>query len=670
MKIVVISGRSSLARAVRVIKTADQPLSAASVPPMKAVMPRPGMGGVPHRSGAKRRAVLGVGALGVVFGDIGTSPLYAFQDIFAGVHPIEAIEPRVLGAVSLVFWTLTLVVSFKYVLIVMRADNDGEGGVIALAALAVRSGIRTARGRMVLMGLGILGAALFYGDGMITPAISVLSAVEGLEVAAPGLSSWVLPAAIVVLVLLFLAQRHGTARVGMAFGPIMFIWFIAIGVFGLLSLIQTPHVLAAISPGYAISFIAAEPLLAFFALGSVVLCVTGAEALYADMGQFGRAPIRMSWFAIVTPALYLTYFGQAALVIRDPKTAVNPFYLMVPGALQWPMVILATIATVIASQAVISGAFSMTRQAMRLDYLPRMTVKHTSATERGQIYVPAVNWFLMVAVLVLIVGFRSSDNLASAYGIAVTGTFVITTTMITFVARRHWRVSGWIVFPVAGVLFVIDMAFFLSNLTKFEHGGWFPLVVAFVIFVLLTTWRRGQDLMRKRMAALSPPLADFAREVARSRPTVVPGTAVYTAIDSGSAPYALVQHAKLLHVIAEQSIIVRVHTVGKPRTAPEERVSVSQSVPGFTQVDLHYGFMERPDIQSALATVATQGVAIDPATTTYIVHFATVEPSPTAQMWMPRQVMYVAMNRLSIDPPPFMSLPVDRVLEVGTIVRL
>lgn len=619
---------------------------------------------------AKRRAMLGVGALGVVFGDIGTSPLYAFQDIFAGVNEIQPIEPRVMGAVSLVFWTLTLVVSFKYVLIVMRADNDGEGGVIALAALAVRSGIRTARGRKILMGLGILGAALFYGDGMITPAVSVLSAVQGLEIAAPGLSAWVLPVCIAVLVVLFLAQRHGTGRVGMTFGPIMFVWFIAIGIFGLISLVHTPQVLTAISPTYAIAFFTAEPLLAFLALGSVVLCVTGAEALYADMGQFGRGPIRISWFAIVTPALYLTYFGQAALVIRDPSAAVNPFYLMVPTVLQWPMVILATIATVIASQAVISGAFSMTRQAMRLDYLPRMTVKHTSATERGQIYVPEVNWFLMIAVIVLVVGFRTSDNLASAYGIAVTGTFVITTTVITFVARRLWRISGWIVFPVAAVLFVIDMAFFLSNLTKFDHGGWFPLAVALVIFFLLTTWRRGQYLMIKRLASLSPPLADFARHVAKIKPTVVPGTAVYTTVDSGSAPQALVQHANLLHVIAEQSVIVRVHTVDKPRTAPEERVSVSQSVPGFIQVDMYYGFMERPDIHTALATISAEGLQINPATTTYIIHLATVEPSLSAPMWLPRQALYTAMHRLSIDPPPFLQLPIDRVLEVGTIVRL
>ena len=456
---------------------------------------------------------LSLGSLGIVFGDIGTSPLYAFQEIFAGPHDIDATPDRVLGAASLVFWTLTLIVSVKYVLIVMRADNDGEGGIMALAALATSAPLRSPRVRVALMTLGIAGAALFYGDGMITPAVSVLSAVEGLEVAEPALADAVLPIAVAVLVALFLVQRFGTARIGRAFGPVMLLWFVVIGVFGLLGVLAHPQVLAAVSPSHAIGFFVGEPWAAFLALGSVVLCVTGAEALYADMGHFGRAPIRVSWFAVATPALYLTYLGQAALVVTDPAAAQNPFYLLVPDALQLPMVVLATVATVIASQAVITGLFSMTSQAVRLDYLPRLTIRHTSGLERGQVYVPAVNWVLMVAVVGLVLAFQDSSNLASAYGIAVTGTFVITTSLITVVARTRWHVPLWALVPVSGLFLVIDLSFFLANLTKFGHGGWFPLVVALVVFTLLTTWRAGRVLLRSRVADLSVPMPDFLAEV-------------------------------------------------------------------------------------------------------------------------------------------------------------
>lgn len=631
---------------------------------------------VKHRAGKgrrhrpRRKLVLGLGALGVVFGDIGTSPLYAFQSIFNGSRAVPTLEPRVMGAASLVFWTLTLVVSFKYVLIVMRAGNKGEGGVIALAALAAKSGAKTRRGRMFLMGLGILGAALFYGDGMITPAISVLSAVQGLEVVAPGLSSLVVPVSLVVLVALFLAQQFGTGRVGMAFGPIMVVWFLAIGLLGLFSLVQTPEVLAAIAPTYAVSFFIGEPGLAFLALGAVVLCVTGAEALYADMGQFGRGPIRVSWFAIVTPALYLNYFGQAALVIRDPSSASNPFYLMVPGPLQWPMVILATIATIIASQAVISGAFSMTRQAISLDYVPRMTTRHTSAAQRGQVYVPAVNWMLMVAVMILVIGFRTSDNLASAYGIAVTGTFVITTIMITTVALRPWHISPWIVLPIAALLIVVDSAFFLANLTKFVSGGWLPLVVAVVVYWVLMTWRQGQDLLRERMDRLNVPLKDFEKQVVRQHVTRVPGTAIYVVVHADSAPFALVRHATLLHAVVSQSVIVHFETTDQPHVDPQDRIAITQSAPGFILVMVQVGFMDHPNMAGVMHEVAEKGITIDPQTTTYIVGRVNVKPFRKAHMWMPRQVTYATMQRHATHVSDYLDLPLDRVLEIDTAVRL
>ena len=435
--------------------------------------------------------LLTVGAIGVVFGDIGTSPLYAFTQIFSGAHTIPVVEARVLGALSMVFWTLTLVVSVKYVVIVMRADNQGEGGIMVLASLASNA-VKRHRASAGLMLLGLTGAALFYGDGLITPAISVLSAVEGIGVAAPSLNRLVIPIALVILFLFFAVQRFGTGRVGRVFGPIMIVWFLSIAILGLASITKTPGVMRSINPYYAFTFFSGEPGLAFLALGAIVLCVTGAEALYADMGQFGRSPIRLSWFAIVAPALYLNYLGQGALVLRDSSAVTNSFFLLVPHALQIPMVILATAATVIASQAVVSGAFSMTQQAIRLGYLPRMTVRHTSANEGGQVYVPAVNWMLMVAVLGLIIGFQDSSRLASAYGIAVTGTFVITGVLVAILARNKWGVSLWIVIPAAAVSLVIDGAFFLSNLTKFMHGGWFPLVIAVIIVAMLSTWQWGR----------------------------------------------------------------------------------------------------------------------------------------------------------------------------------
>ncbi len=616
---------------------------------------------------SNRKALLALGALGVVFGDIGTSPLYAFQEIFGGVHDIPAIEHRVFGAASMVFWTLTLIVSIKYVLIVMRADNDGEGGIMALASLAVS---KVRHRHKLIMGLGILGAALFYGDGMITPAVSVLSAVEGLELVDPALTPWVVPIALVILIALFMVQRHGTGKMGAAFGPVMLIWFITIAILGFASLAKTPEILAAINPSYAVGFFTGEPMLAFLALGSVVLCVTGAEALYADMGQFGRGPIRFSWFAVAVPALYLNYFGQAALVVRDPQASSNPFYLMVPSALQFPMIILATLATVIASQAVISGAFSMTRQAIQLDYLPRMLVRHTSSHERGQVYVPAVNWMLMIAVALLVVAFQDSSRLASAYGIAVTGTFVITTCLITVLALNYWKVPPIFVWPVFAVFFIIDSAFFLANLTKFADGGWFPLAVAAIVFSALMTWRRGRSLMQSKMKTLGPPIPEFMQELEMSNLPRVPGSRVYLANDLKVAPFALVQQTRLLKMTSEQIVLLRFETATIPRVDPEDRLVVNRPYPDLTQVTVHLGFMERVKAADVMYAVAAEGVPIVPEDCVYVVHQVSIEPSKSAPMWLRRQYVFAFMQRVALNPSVYLRLPVDRVLGVWTVVRL
>ncbi len=621
-------------------------------------------------SRSSRKMLLGLGALGVVFGDIGTSPLYAFQEIFIGDHPIPADEHRVFGAASLVFWTLTLIVSVKYVMIVMRADNDGEGGIMALASLAVRASKRTKHATAIIMTLGILGAALFYGDGMVTPAVSVLSAVQGLEIVSPGLQNWVLPIAVVILFLLFAVQRYGTGKMGAAFGPVMFVWFLVIATFGLLSIIQNPEIIEAINPKYAIGFFEGEPMTAFLALGSVVLCVTGAEALYADMGQFGRGPIRLSWFSIAMPALYLNYFGQAALVLRNPANAENPFYLMIPDSLQLPMVILATMATVIASQAVISGAFSMTKQAILLDYLPRMQVRQTSSHERGQVYVPAVNWMLMIGVLLLVVTFQTSSNLAAAYGIAVTGTFVITTCLITIVALEKWKISPWLVFPVSFVFLCIDMGFFLANLTKFDHGGWFPLAVAAVIFTVLSTWRRGRQLMIQRLLAMGRPLKEFAKQVKTQDLTVIPGSTVYLSPATTETPFALTQHTKLLGIIPEQTVILRFVTATQPKVDPADRVVVFKPAPGFVQITATIGFMDHQDVNEVMKQAIAKGVSIDVEKCTYVQHLVTIEPSKNAGMWLHRQYLFMFMQRTAVTPAAYMHLPPHRVLGVGTVVPL
>ena len=612
--------------------------------------------------------LLALGALGVVFGDIGTSPLYAFSEIFDGTHDLAVQQEKILGALSLIFWTLTLIVSVKYVLIVMRADNEGEGGIMALASLATRV-VRRHRAAAAIMVFGVLGAALFYGDGMITPAISVLSAVEGLELVEPSLADYVVPIALALLIGLFCIQRYGTGRVGAAFGPVMLVWFLVIGVLGLVSVVQTPEILESINPIHAFRFIASDPGGAFFSLGAVVLCVTGAEALYADMGQFGRFPIRLSWFVVAAPCLYLNYLGQGALVLRDPTTVSNSFYLLVPSALQLPMIILATVATIIASQAVISGAFSMTQQAIRLGYLPRMTITHTSASERGQIYVPFVNWLLMVAVIALVIGFQSSSNLAAAYGIAVTGTFLITTCLITVVARHKWNLSWAVVAPFAVLFLIIDGSFFAANLTKLPQGGWFPIGVAIVIFALLSIWRWGSNRVDAKLVDLEVPMSQLSTVISGPGVVVAPGALVYITLEQG-VPHSLVQRVRVLHFITERMMILRLVTAEVPRVDDASRIDVISDEPHLVEVSATYGFMERPDPPEIVRVLSEQGSGIDPHTCVYSFHSAHVQ---VAHSHIPEQVateVFAFMQRNATDPQRYYRLPPERVLEVSQLVTL
>ena len=614
-------------------------------------------------------AKLAVGAVGIVFGDIGTSVLYAFQQVFAGPHDIGAETARAYGAVSMIFWTLTLIVTVKYVLIVMRADNDGEGGIMALAALVSRIPSLTKRATAVLMALGVFGAALFYGDGMVTPAVSVLSALEGIEVVAPGMTHWVIPLALVVLVGLFVAQKMGTGRVGAAFGPIMLVWFVAIAVLGIVSIAKTPEIIASINPMYAIRLSIAEPMVAFLSLGSVVLCVTGAEALYADMGHFGAGPIRVSWFVAVTPALYLNYLGQAALVVREPTAASNPFYLMVPHLFLWPMVILATMATVIASQAVISGAFSMTESAIRLKYLPRMTVIHTSASEKGQDDVPMDNWGLCIIVVALVLGFRSSSNLASAYGIAVTGTFVITTVLITVVARRIWKVKLWALIPVAGFFFVLDMSFFLANLTKFDHGGWFPLTAAAIIFTVLMTWSAGRKRLMAKLDKMSLTDDQFRTYLDEHDVPTIPGTAIYVTF-SPRLPLALTEYVERGGGMAEEAIHLVVLGDTHPFVPEDERITISEISPHFTRVVARYGFMDVPDVAHSIELARQAGLTVPLHGAIVVTHSSRVlvMHSPGMPRWAKH--LYAFMLRNSTGASTYLRVPPSRVMEWTTLVKL
>jgi KUP system potassium uptake protein len=612
-------------------------------------------------------AALTIGALGVVFGDIGTSPLYAMQQVFTGAHTITPDPDRIYGVLSLIFWALTIIVTIKYVSFIMRADNQGEGGIMALIALIARTSVRT---KLVLVLLGIFGASLFYGDGMITPAISVLSAVEGLQVATPSLEDYVVPIALAVLVTLFVIQRHGTRAVGALFGPVMCVWFAVLAALGLAQIVHRPSILRSLSPTYAVSFFVDHGTTAFLALGSVVLAVTGAEALYADMGHFGRPAIRRGWFLLVLPALLCNYMGQGSLLISDPSAVDNPFYRLAPAWAQLPLVFLATIATVIASQAVISGAFSVTRQAVQLGFLPRLAIRHTSARQIGQVYVPAVNWTLFVAVVALVAGFRSSSHLASAYGVAVTGTLAIDTVLACVVVYVLWRKPLWVAITAAVAFLTVDLAFFSANLTKLAHGGWVPIAVAAAVYVLLTTWRRGREIVMRRLRQDELPVDQFLERLAAKPPMRVAGTAVYlTALDEG-APRALLHNLQHNHVLHENVLLFTAQTRGVPYVPPEERLTIQAIGQGIYRVQAAYGFQDTPDIPAALALAKGQGLDIDPATTSYLLNRMALVPSAAPGMALWRKRLFVTMTRNANTAASFFRLPSDQVVELGTQVDI
>jgi len=617
----------------------------------------------------KRLAILALGALGVVFGDIGTSPLYALKEVFGGTHhPVPISESNVLGVLSLVFWALMLIVTIKYVIFIMRADNKGEGGIMALMALVVHAEPRAGRAR-VLMLLGLAGAALFYGDGTITPAVSVLSAIEGLEVATPTFKPYVIPITLLVLTGLFLAQKWGTGRMGSMFGPVMASWFAIIALLGVVGIVHTPRVLAAVNPGYAVEFLFRHGSLGFFSLGAVVLAVTGAEALYADMGHFGRVPVQLAWMLLVLPALTLNYFGQGALLLADPAAIENPFYLLAPAWALYPLVALATIATVIASQAVISGAFSITQQAMQLGYSPRMAIQHTSSRQIGQIYLPGINWSLFLGVVVLVVGFKSSTNLAAAYGIAVTGTMATTTILAYVVARSLWKWSLLASTALFGTFLLIDLAFFSANVLKVTEGGWFPLVFGLCVFTLMSTWKRGRALLQSRLESDSIPLDAFIASASLSC-TTVPGSAVFLTTNLDSVPHALLHSLKHFKSLHSHVVLLNAVTLDVPHVPEARRVIVEPINAQFYRVKVFFGFMDTPDLPVALEWCCEQGLDLEAMDTSYFLGRETLIPKLRSDMAFWREKLFVSLFRNAGDAATWFRLPPNRVVELGSQVVL
>ncbi|HEX3812427.1 MAG TPA: potassium transporter Kup [Mycobacteriales bacterium] len=639
--------------------------------------PPAGQGNPAHPAAHGAGAVgLALGALGIVFGDIGTSPLYALQTVFSIDHGAVRPSPGdVYGVISMVFWSITLVVSVKYVVFVLRADNDGEGGVLALAALMRRLVSGAGRRAVLVVLLGVFGASLFYGDSVITPAISVLSAVEGLKVAAPSLSDLVLPIGAVILGLLFAVQRWGTHRVGRLFGPIMVIWFVTLAVAGLPQIVAHPGILRGLSPTYVVTFVFDHPYITFIAMGAVVLAITGAEALYADMGHFGRSPIRRAWFAVVFPALTINYLGQGALILHRPGAVQNPFYLLVPHWARIPMVVLATLATVIASQAVISGAFSVSRQAVRLGFLPQLTVRQTSTVESGQIYVPAVNWLLFVGVLILMFGFRSSARLATAYGVAVTGTLIITTTLFLIVAGAAWHWSRRKLIAAGVVFGVVEVTFFAANLTKVLHGGWLPLLIATAIFVVMTTWQRGRELVTSRRTDLEGPLADFIEHLHRHEVPRVPGTAVFLHPTKETVPLALRANVRYNHVMHERVVIVLVRPESVPYVPPAERISIDElgyADDGVVHLTVRFGFQDEQDIPATLSHARDKSTEldIDPDSATYFLSRISLRRGANGALSTWRKRLFIGLAHNAANPAEYFHLPDDRTVVMGSHVDL
>jgi KUP system potassium uptake protein len=613
---------------------------------------------------------LSLAALGVVYGDIGTSPLYAIRECFYGEYGVPVSPANILGVLSLISWSLILVVSVKYLVFVMRADNRGEGGILALMALVVPARAPSRGGPWRLLVLGLFGAALLYGDGMITPAISVLSAMEGLEVATPQFQPYVVPATLVILVALFLVQRHGTARVGAVFGPVTLVWFAVLATLGVRAILSEPSVLRALSPAHAVVFFAHNGLRGSLVLAAVFLVVTGTEALYADMGHFGRRPIRLAWFAVALPALGLNYFGQGALLLADPAAAHNPFYRLAPSWGLYPLVLLATLATIIASQAVISGAFSLTRQAIQLGYSPRIAVTHTSSDEEGQIYIGPVNWSLMVACCGLVLGFGASTHLAAAYGMAVTTTMVITTVLLYVLARKRWHWSRLAAGALAALFLPVDLAFLAANAIKIEHGGWFPLLVALAVFTLLSTWKRGRQVLGRRLRETALPLESFLADLAAQRVTRVPGTAVFLTGDPEGTPHALLHNLNHNHVLHEQVILLTVDTAEVPYVPSRERLEVKELGQGFRRIVAHYGFMQDPNVPGVLALASTPEFPMEPMRTTYFLGREKLIPAGRSGMARWRERLFAFLSRSAEGATTFFRIPPNRVVELGAQIEL
>ena len=614
-------------------------------------------------------ARLAVGAIGVVFGDIGTSPLYALKETFTGHHKLAVDTLHIFGIMSLVFWTMTLIVTVKYVSVILRADNRGEGGSLSLLAMISRLSPNHTRGRYLTL-LGVLATALFFGDCIITPAISVLSAVEGLEIVSPAFSQYVIPLTLGILLLLFIVQKRGTAGIGKFFGPITMVWFIAIGVLGALQIAENPAILKALSPHYALLFMWNSPGTTFLILGAIVLCVTGAEALYADMGYFGKRPIRLAWFCVVMPALTLNYFGQGALLLSTPEAVKNPFYLMMPEWALLPMVGLATMATVIASQALISGAFSATKQIIQLGYLPRLYMVHTSIKETGQIYIPFINWALFIAIALAVVFFKSSDALATAYGIAVCGNMLITTILTFYVIRYGWKYPLALCLAATSIFFAIDFAFLASNALKFAEGGWFPILIAGAIFTLMVTWEEGRYILKKNLRADSIDLKSFLEAVFVSPPVRVEGTSVFLTSESGAVPNAMRHNLKHNKVLHETNLFVTVRSHEVPWINMDKRLEVTSLGRHCWQVVLNYGFKNDPDVPSALMQMRGKGCQIDPMTTSYFLSRDTVVPTIGDGMAPWREKLFAQMHRNASSAADFLNLPNNAVVELGRKVEI
>ena len=627
-----------------------------------------------HPTG-KRLAVLTITALGVVYGDIGTSPLNALRACFKPEYGLAPTPYNVYGILSLFTWSLTLVVSLKYILYVMRADNRGEGGILAMLALILGKDTTHRRRRAVLVVLGLIGAALLYGDGVITPAISVLGAMEGLLVVSPVLAGFIIPVTLAVLVFLFLFQRVGTARVGGTFGPLMLLWFGVIAVLGTAEVLKAPRILEALNPWYALQFMYERGWAGFVLLGAVVLAVTGAEALYADMGHFGKRPIRLAWFSLVFPCLLLNYFGQGALILRDPSAVANPFFMLAPRLLLYPLIAIATIAAIIASQALISGAFSLTQQCVQLGYSPRVTIVHTSAREAGQIYVPEVNYALMVGCLVIVLAFKNSTDLGAAYGIAVTGTMAITSVLFIVVAETRWQWPRWRAIALGMAFLAVDLAFFGSNSLKIGNGGWVPLFIAIGLFTLMTTWKRGRAILRERLTDITMPVETFLETLGRGSIPRVPGTAVFMTSESGGAPVVLLHHLKHNKVLHEKVILLSIQTADVPEVRNDERMKIDRLEHGFVRAVARYGFIESPDVKEIMELLRREGVRSRPLETSYYLGREQLIPLKkpwkknglTMNVW--RKRLFALMAKNSRSAAEFFQLPPNRVVELGTQIE-